>query len=334
MANIKLNNNSYPIPDSKLAGPTADFIAHLGTIAGSGLKVVVGGVEYGVDASKVAGAIGALEGVLDGLNAGGGDDSNVITWDGNIEGRESFDAMPEMPGYYMMYKVSDRVLSTQDVIGGTLEITSPSGEIMSTSIADDDKSIKDYAEGGYFTISVVNAFVVYSDNNTMGVTTGVYFLKIEGEGYISSLTLSSAPDTPEDSGVITWDGNTEGLVTVRMDYDEGYTIMAKVSDAIWTDEQIKSSSRTLKHTFPSTDGHVTSTGERNLADEWDGAVMDGCVTEEIVFIAGVCFVRTPTTFFDVYFPESGIYFMCDYYLPDSAEYHEESITTALTIYEN
>lgn len=67
MANIKLNNNEYPIPDSALAAPTADFIAHLGKIAGSGLKVVVGGVEYGIDSTKVAGAIAEIETFLGGL---------------------------------------------------------------------------------------------------------------------------------------------------------------------------------------------------------------------------------------------------------------------------
>lgn len=64
MANIKLNNNEYPIPESKLASAKADLIAHLGTIAGNGLKVNIGGVEYGVDAAKVAGVIGELETVL------------------------------------------------------------------------------------------------------------------------------------------------------------------------------------------------------------------------------------------------------------------------------
>lgn len=64
MANIKLNNNSYSIPDSTLAAPKANFIAHLGTITGNGLKVVVGGVEYGIDAAKVAGAVAEIEAVL------------------------------------------------------------------------------------------------------------------------------------------------------------------------------------------------------------------------------------------------------------------------------
>lgn len=76
MANIKLNNNEYPIPDSVLAGPRADFVAHLGTIAGIGMKVVVGGVEYSVDSTKISGAISGMEDVLGELeNNGGGSDT-------------------------------------------------------------------------------------------------------------------------------------------------------------------------------------------------------------------------------------------------------------------
>lgn len=65
MANIKLNNNEYPIPDSVLDALTADFIAHLGTIAGEGLKIIINGVEYGVDTNKVGGAVFELEGAFD-----------------------------------------------------------------------------------------------------------------------------------------------------------------------------------------------------------------------------------------------------------------------------
>lgn len=53
MANIKLNNNEYPIPDSVLAGPKAALIAHLGTITGGDIKVIIDGVEYGIDSTKV-----------------------------------------------------------------------------------------------------------------------------------------------------------------------------------------------------------------------------------------------------------------------------------------
>lgn len=76
MANIKLNNIEYQISDSTLAAPTADLIAHLQTIEGEGLRVVVGGVEYNVDPNKVAGAIADLEGALSELeNNGGGSDT-------------------------------------------------------------------------------------------------------------------------------------------------------------------------------------------------------------------------------------------------------------------
>lgn len=79
MANIKLNNNEYPIPDSVLATHTADFIAYLRTIAGNGLKVVIGGVEYFIDLGKVAGAIAEIEGVLEELEAGASGETFNIT---------------------------------------------------------------------------------------------------------------------------------------------------------------------------------------------------------------------------------------------------------------
>jgi hypothetical protein len=78
MAKIKLNNKTYPIPDSKLAAATGSFISHLGTIAGNGLKVVIGGVEYSVDASKVAGAIAGLEEVFGELNTSNDNVSVVL----------------------------------------------------------------------------------------------------------------------------------------------------------------------------------------------------------------------------------------------------------------
>jgi hypothetical protein len=70
MAKIKLNNNEYSIPDLVLATVRNKLVAHLGTVAGSGIKVVVGGVEYGVDASKVAGAVASLDTALSDLSGG------------------------------------------------------------------------------------------------------------------------------------------------------------------------------------------------------------------------------------------------------------------------
>lgn len=78
MAKIKLNNNEYSIPASALATPTADFIAHLATIAGNGIRVVVGGVEYNVDPSKVAGAMTEIETLLEGLNSGATENITIL----------------------------------------------------------------------------------------------------------------------------------------------------------------------------------------------------------------------------------------------------------------
>ena len=77
MAKIKLNNNRYTISDSTLSAPTADFIAHLATIEGTGLRVVVGGVEYNVDVNKTNAAVTKLETVFDNLNVG----NNVMILD-------------------------------------------------------------------------------------------------------------------------------------------------------------------------------------------------------------------------------------------------------------
>ena len=90
MAKIKLNNNEYLISDSTLATPTADFIAHLGTVAGNGLKVVVGGVEYSIDSGKMSATIAALETVFGNLSGGAGGGSwkgtpVIGTWDGVSE---------------------------------------------------------------------------------------------------------------------------------------------------------------------------------------------------------------------------------------------------------
>lgn len=69
--NINFNDKNYEISKSALSEPRADFISHLGTIAGEGLKIIVDGVEYSVDPTKLNGAVISLEAVLNNLNAGG-----------------------------------------------------------------------------------------------------------------------------------------------------------------------------------------------------------------------------------------------------------------------
>lgn len=67
-ATVNLGGTSYNINSTKLSTERNTFVSHLSTIAGSGHKVVIGGVEYGVASDKVSGAISELETVLDNLN--------------------------------------------------------------------------------------------------------------------------------------------------------------------------------------------------------------------------------------------------------------------------
>lgn len=63
-ATINFGGESYNVDSAKLSTARNDFATHLGTIAGSGKKVVVNGVEYGVGSDKVAGAVSELETVF------------------------------------------------------------------------------------------------------------------------------------------------------------------------------------------------------------------------------------------------------------------------------
>lgn len=210
MANIKLNNNLYPIPDAVLAAHRADFVAHLGTIAGSGEKVVVGGVEYGVDASKVAGAFSELESVFGELSSGGGEsDSNVITWDGNTEGRYIVDMGDGMT----LVKVSDTFIPREQVIGGittaiNVNGSTDTGEITEAGLNAANLGFTDTASWGNVlqgVVGVSSAETIDVDGISCSFETGLYFVSIEGWMHISSLTL---PSTSEIPSVITWDGNT------------------------------------------------------------------------------------------------------------------------------
>lgn len=58
---IKFNNKSYNINKSALSTATNDIIAHLATIAGEGVTLVIGGVRYNVDTNKLATAASGLE---------------------------------------------------------------------------------------------------------------------------------------------------------------------------------------------------------------------------------------------------------------------------------
>ena len=90
--------------------------------------------------------------------------------------------------------------------------------------------------------------------------------------------------------VIEWDGNTEGLEAVSGMY---YLI----SPEILTDEQIKAGVIETSH-------HVIA----SVSDRWDAMLEHGVVTEEIVAIETIIFVRkTNAEYNGVSFPEPGVY---------------------------
>lgn len=74
-ATINFGGTAYNIDSSKLSAATNAFTSHLATIAGSGHKVMVNGIEYGIDSAKVQGAVSGMHTVFSQLQSGatGGD---------------------------------------------------------------------------------------------------------------------------------------------------------------------------------------------------------------------------------------------------------------------
>ena len=88
-ATINFDNSSYNVDATKLSTVRNDFVSYLGKIAGSGNKVVVNGVEYGISSDKIAGAVSELELVLGDLVSGDGSDSGdmqVVFEEQTLEG--------------------------------------------------------------------------------------------------------------------------------------------------------------------------------------------------------------------------------------------------------
>ena len=103
---------------------------------------------------------------------------------------------------------------------------------------------------------------------------------------------------------ITWDGNPEGLVSVT-------DVLYKISDAILTDEQIKT---------------ITETNNYNeqfvVSDHWDTMVSNNLVMPDAVGTSDCIYVRKAgVEFFEMSFPEPGIYAV------SNGDYHIASITT-------
>lgn len=114
----------------------------------------------------------------------------------------------------------------------------------------------------------------------------------EGQaGYVKNRTHYESEETVNEPLNITWDGNTDGLVSVA-------DLIYKISDIVLTNDQLKSTTVAL------------SNGEKIVvADEWNELVEQGMISEEISSIFGfVAIVRkSGATLNGLTFAETGLY---------------------------
>jgi hypothetical protein len=135
------------------------------------------------DVDTLCERVGVLEAILAGLNVG---DSNIITWDGNMDGREvvNLGVIDEFFEGVFFVHVSDRVLVKEDCIGGCATLTSSTGNNDILPI-DDIASEKEGAiyfacPSDEFTPWILSTSSVIVDFLGMGEitlpSTGTYFL--------------------------------------------------------------------------------------------------------------------------------------------------------------
>lgn len=133
----------------------------------------------------------------------------------------------------------------------------------------------------------------------------------EGEdGYVKNRTHYEAEEIVNEPLNITWDGNTEGLVSVDM--VDGYGLIAcKVSDAILTKEQIEKGFSFVAKNF-----------EDLPYSEQDMTI--NSIENSLVFafqkdMIGFLFVHNDNAEFEDYvFPEKGLYFTVSYAFEEPA----------------
>lgn len=222
-ATLNFGGTTYNVDSAKLSAAMNNFIAYLGTVAGSDYKVVVGGVEYGVGSDKVAGAIGELEAVLGGLNSGSGSG-------------ETYTAGLYKTGAIEFYN--------------TYGMSKPAPELNEYGFYFGEK---------YYTDDGNNYFIFYEDGSALGLAPGsdsvsfvpagvcTYtsdFIYLDGEEFVSSFspdgTQMSSPfgnltvelcTELSDMLIVTWDELVDyGFMTI----DDGALYHTSTADAMTT----------------------------------------------------------------------------------------------------
>lgn len=235
-------------------------------------------------------------------NAVASENKLVINWDGDTTGKTvvSNDATR-----YGFCKVSDLILSDDEIRSAILVATAPDGTTNSTTMESLwDKCIvtDDYILYEAFAFIKTNG-VTYKDLTFEYA--GVYFMYyiLDGEtNYVSKLETQS--DTSRFH--LTWDGDVTGR-TVITGNTEGNVVSyaCKISDVVLSDEDIKN---IVYHIVEN--GATTSI--IRISDYWDAINDAGYVTTDYVEAMHTFIVKKDNVVVDnLAFEKAGIYVMCN-----------------------
>lgn len=121
---------------------------------------------------------------------GGYEEGFEITWDGDTTGRAkiTMEGGAGMPGVW--YKVSDKILTADQIIGGTITLIQ-NGATKQLDVLDEVISEKEFGYAvGDFTVLIAMKQGTFNVNraNISIPETGVYFINVDSTTYISSLS--------------------------------------------------------------------------------------------------------------------------------------------------
>lgn len=242
----------------------------------------------------------------------------TITWDGDTSGK----LLIEIPGGELC-KVSDAVCTDDEIKTGTISIFTGT-ETQDTAISEMwDLLPQSHRTEGYVSLEAV-VFVRQAGAVFGGITfpeAGVYFVRAESGYYCSAVTLPDAsgeakpiPGTDfaprvlalpgrDGSVAVKWDGNTAGKTVVEREVPgtEAHAIFCKVTDWVFTEEQIKA-------------GKIDMYGQVSgkLGDIWEDSpfivIGDGYYS-----ISGAVFAQRDNVVVtsdegDIVLPEAGLWF--------------------------
>lgn len=232
--------------------------------------------------------------------------NNKIEWDGDTSGKEVM-VFEELG--MTLYKVSDKILNKEDLIGKTYIFSYSDGTNEEIEILEDDygkatdgRQIISY--GGYIPVIVI----VSETTEEVPYSTGTYFFKLDAGA--DDYAYVSKFDVEIDRSVIEWDGETTDRETINY---MGYFNLYKVSDQTLTHEQLIGGQISATNYVTEEVGYVEITsGSIEIIE--DGNVLLIGQEGSVGALPIVIIINEPTT----NFPQSaGVYFIS---FPDASGY--------------